>query len=124
MILFVVIVLATLLWVAFYLFDWDPFSAIFFSFVGFLLVVFVFCTNINTAGQLAAEKVRYESLVFQLENNFYDNDNDIGKAELMAQIQDWNEDLARGKAADNNIWIDVFFPEIFEDLDFIELKGE
>ena len=81
------------------------------------------CTG-NTAGKLAAEKARYESLTFQLENNFYDNDNDIGKAELMAKIQDWNEDLARGKAADDNIWIDILYPEIFEDLDFIELKGE
>jgi hypothetical protein len=42
----------------------------------------------------------------------------------MAQIQDWNEDLALGKAADDNIWIDILYPEIFEDLDFIELKGE
>lgn len=82
------------------------------------------CTNINTAGRLAAEQARYESLVFQLENNFYDNENDIGKADLMAQIQAWNEDLALGKAADANIWIDILYPEIYEDLDFIELKGE
>ena len=56
--------------------------------------IFIFAVNyIGLNGDIEASKARYESLTYQYENGLYDNDNDIGKKELMSEIQDWNEDL-------------------------------
>lgn len=38
--------------------------------------------NAGARGSIGAYKERYESLMYQLENNLYDNDNDLGKKEL------------------------------------------
>ena len=41
---------------------------------------------------MAKKQQRYNSLVYQLENNLYDNDNDLGKKELYNEVREWNED--------------------------------
>lgn len=80
------------------------------------------CSYITIDGYVAQNQVRYESLVYQYENDLYDNDNDVGKKELLSEIQDWNEDLARYKALQKNFWVGIFIPNIYDQFEFIELK--
>lgn len=92
--------------------------------VGILAImgIIVIYNNIGIEGKIASCHQRYESLTYQLENNLYDNDNDLGKKELYDQIQAWNEDLAEGKAMQHDIWVGAFYPNIYDEFDFIELE--
>lgn len=81
-----------------------------------------FSANIGVDGFVYRNQKKYESLVYQLENNLYDNDNDIGKKELYDEICDWNTDLAQGKALQNDFWCGIFYPDVYDQFDFIELK--
>ena len=87
------------------------------------VIVLVFC-NVGVNGYVAENKIRYESLVYQYENNIYDNDNDLGKRELMVDIQNWNEDLAKYKVNQKDFWIGAYIPNIYDQLEFIELDKE
>lgn len=64
---------------------------------------------------------QYESLTYQLDNCLYDNDNDIGKKELMNQIQDWNTDLAYRKTIQRNFWVGIYYPNVYDEFEFINL---
>lgn len=65
----------------------------------------------------------YESLVYQYENNVFDSDDDvIGKKELYNQIQDWNEDLAYHQSIQDNFWLGIYYPNIYDQFEFIEYK--
>lgn len=77
--------------------------------------------NIGTKGDIAANIQLHDSLIYQLEHNLYENDNDIGKQELYEKITKWNTDLARGKALQRDFWIGVFYPNIYDDFEFIKL---
>lgn len=76
---------------------------------------------ISADASVAKWKTQYESLTYQLENNLYDNDNDIGKKELMDEIREWNEDLAYYKKIQRNFWVGIYYPNVYDNLEFIPL---
>lgn len=76
---------------------------------------------IGADASVAKWETQYESLTYQLENNLYDNDNDIGKKELMDEIREWNEDLAYCKEIQRNFWVGIYYPNIYDSLEFIPL---
>lgn len=100
-------------------------------FSGFLCVISILALSISAIAlafnyigvdaSIATWQTQYESLTYQLDNNLYDNDNDIGKKELMNQIQDWNTDLAYRKTIQRNFWVGIYYPNIYDDFEFINL---
>lgn len=101
-------------------------AAMFILGVGICLLVistFIFAINyIGTEASIAGWEKRYESLTYQLESNLYDNDNDIGKKELMNEIRKWNEDLAYHKEIQRDFWVGIYHPNIYDNFDFIPLS--
>lgn len=88
-----------------------------------VMLVIICVNNTGLDGDIARLNTRYDMLVYQLENDIYDNDNDLGKRELMKDIQDWNEDLASHKENQDDFWIGIFIPNIYDQFEFIELDG-
>lgn len=88
--------------------------------VAILISVFVIIgVNATLEGEVASNQQRYKSLTYQLENNLYDNDNDVGKKELYNEIREWNEDVAFGREAQDDFWIGIYIPDIFDQFEFI-----
>ena len=106
--------------------DWIEVVLMFVSVASALVVlimsIFVIIANVGVEGKIASNEQRYESLVYQVENEVYENDNDLGKYDLYNQVREWNEDLAEGKAMQNDFWFGIFYPDIFDEFEFIELK--
>ena len=90
---------------------------------GIIASVVVLAINyIGIDGYIAQMNTRYETLVYQYENDIYDNDNDLGKRELMVDIQNWNEDLSSRRERQHDFWIGIYIPNIYDQFEFIELK--
>lgn len=85
-----------------------------------VMLLGILITNSRAPFTIAVYQQRYNSLVYQFENNLYDNDNDFGKKELYDEIRDWNEGLAWRKIAQHDIWIGWFYPNIYDEFEFIE----
>ena len=85
-----------------------------------LIVIVIF--NIGDKAEIEENKQRYDSLVYQAEARLYENDNDVGKKDLANQIQEWNEDLARGRVLQNDFWVGIFIPDIYDEFEFIPMS--
>lgn len=79
---------------------------------------------IHADANVAKYKKRYESLTYQYENDFYNNDNDVGKYELVSQIEYWNTDLAYRKTIQRDFWLGIYYPNIYDQFEFIKLDKE
>ena len=69
---------------------------------------------------LASMQEKRSALVYQLENDIYDNDNDLGKKELYSEITEYNCDVAEGKIKQNNIWVYNLYSDVYDELELIE----
>ena len=94
--------------------------------VGFVAVMtsslIILLSHIGLDAKVERSNARYESLVYQYENDIYDNDNDIGKKELMDDIQSWNEDVSYRKKIQDDFWLGIYYPNIYDQFEKIELK--
>ena len=99
---------------------------IFMSIGGFLAVlasiVIIFFSHMGLDAKVEKYNARYESLVYQYENDIYENDNDLGKKELMDDIQEWNEDLSYYKEMQYDFWLGIYYPNIYDQFEKVELK--
>jgi amino acid transporter len=92
--------------------------------IALAISLLVIAVNYGSADITISENQQvYESLVYQYENQIYDNDNDIGLRDLMVDIQNWNSDLAVQQAKQKNIWIGIYVPNIYDQFEFIELAA-
>lgn len=90
--------------------------------VAIIMLMAIIVENTNVDAYVAENQMRYEMLVYQYENDIYDNDNDLGKRDLMEDIQEWNEDLAYYREAQDDFWVGIFHPNVYDQFEFIELK--
>ena len=65
-------------------------SAIIATLLGMAIIIslcIMACNYIGIDAKVSGYQKHYEALTYQYENNFYNNDNDIGKKELVSEIQ-------------------------------------
>lgn len=79
------------------------------------------CNYLGVDGYVSQMNTRYEMLTYQYENDVYENDNNIGKRELITDIQSWNEDLAWRKENQRDLWIGIYIPNIYDQFESISL---
>lgn len=77
----------------------------------------------NVDAKVAANKEIYNSLTYQLENNLYDNDNDLGKKELYKEIQEWNKDVVYYQNIQDNFWFGIYYPNVFDQFKTIDYEA-
>ena len=94
--------------------------------VGFLAVLtsslIILLSHIGLDAKVEKHNARYESLVYQYENDIYDNDKKKKKKELMDDIQEWNEDVSYYKELQYDFWLGIYCPNIYDQFEKIELK--
>ena len=120
--IFVIIIIAGFV---LFTFDWEDLGIAIsvIGIFGIIVSVIVLAINyIGVDGYIARMNTRYETLVYQYENDIYDNDNDLGKRELMVDIQNWNEDLSSRRERQRDFWIGIYIPNIYDQFEYIELK--
>ena len=87
-----------------------------------LLVIGV--NNGTTEAQTASLIAERECLIYEMENNIYQDGGDdvVGKKALYDQIRVFNGKVAYYKQVNNNIWLDIFYSDAYSAIEPISLK--
>ena len=78
--------------------------------------------NFGADAKAAKYKERYDSLFYQYENEIYCDDNVV--YDLLTDIREYNEDLTYYQEIQDDFWIGIFYPNIFDQFELIELDEE
>ena len=89
-----------------------------------VLSMVILLININIDAKIASDQEKYNSLVYQLESGSFNEGNSVARKELYKEIQEWNEDLAYNKKAQYDFWIGPFYPDYYDNFDFIRIEDE
>ena len=78
--------------------------------------------NANPIGEQAAMEAERETLIYQMENETYKNDNNVGTTELFSSIAGYNGKVLKIQAGRKNPWTNWFYVPYGEDLELIDLE--
>ena len=98
--------------------------SVLFFIISAVLGVIAVSASVGSESRLASMQEKRNALVYQLENDLYNNDNDLGKKELYSEIAEYNCDVAKGKIMQNNIWVYNLYSDVYDDLELIEFDGK
>ncbi len=90
--------------------------------VVFIMTVAVCLGNFGADAKVAKYKERYDSLVYQYENEIYCDDNVV--YDLLTDIREYNEDVAYHREIQDDTWLGIFHPDIYDQFELIELDEE
>lgn len=90
----------------------------------FIMFLVIITNNSATESPRTELKQQHDILVYQLENNLYDNDNDLGLKDLYDDISAYNSKVAKGKVMQRDFWWGIFYPNIYDDLELIKYERD
>lgn len=101
---------------------WTLFGAIC-GLLSLIMLFIIICNNAGTGGMIALHQERYKALTYKVESeNSRDNLGLLNK-DYVDEIQSWNEDLAKNKSLQRDFWLGVFYPNIYDDFETIDLDN-
>lgn len=90
-----------------------------------ILAFFMFgIVSENIASDIKYEKLETEraALEWRLEQNYTNNDNNIGSTELYQEVTSFNKRITEGQAARRNIWLRWLYGDYYDRVELIELR--
>ena len=91
--------------------------------VGFLTCIIAHSVIfLSVDGTTAALQARYDTLIYQIEHHLYEDEiMSVSMRDFMKEITEWNTELANNQALQDNIWVGIFYPNIYNNFNFITL---
>lgn len=94
------------------------------AFVSFIIAVvmlaIIICQGAYAPSMVAENQERYKALTYKLESGTCRDEFGLLNKAIVDEIQEWNEDVAYYQVAQDNFWIGIFYPNVFDQLETID----
>lgn len=106
--------------------DWEGWVLTSITILIFALGFGIAGLHANAYKDLRYQQLSYEhdSLVYQLDNQFYNKITYDGRKELMDDILLYNQKVMEGRVKHNSLWIGILYPEDWDSLPLISLEDK
>ena len=88
-----------------------------------LIMIFILiCQHSSSNAILQQNKERYNALTYKVESGACRDEFGLLSKEIVDEIQEWNEDVVYRKEMQNNFWIGIFYPDIYDGFETIDYE--
>lgn len=106
-----------------YIYDCYGFILTIIACAGLFISALVMSINhIGADAQVAGNNERYEALCYKLESDKVRDELGLLNKDIVDEIQAWNEDIAKYQELQDNFWVGVYYPNIYDQFEIIELE--
>lgn len=73
-------------------------------------------------GYVELNKERYKALTYKIESGACRDEFGLLSKEVIDEVQDWNECVVKGKKIQNDFWLGVFYPDVYDQYETIDYE--
>jgi hypothetical protein len=73
--------------------------------------------------QLEGHKARYEALTYKIESDAYRDEFGLLNKSVIDEVQKWNEDVVYYKAIQDDFWVGIFYPNVYDEFETIDYES-
>lgn len=85
------------------------------------LIAFIVNYTTSTA-RLEANKEKYKAIMYKAETESYYDEFGLLNKDVIDEIQKWNEDLVFNQEMQDNFWLGIYIPNIYDEFETIDYK--
>lgn len=96
-----------------------------FMFSGFAVIIMtvILCyTYTNVGAKVEVNKERYAALEYKIESGACRDELGLLSKEVIDEVQEWNEDVVYYRNTQNNFWIGIFYPDVYDQFETIDYE--
>ena len=86
------------------------------------MLIVLSCIYINVDAKVEVNKERYEALEYKIESGACRDELGLLSKEVIDEVQEWNEDVVYYQNIQNNFWVGIFYPNVFDQFETIDYK--
>lgn len=87
-----------------------------------IMAIILCCSYINVDAKVAENKERYTALEYKVTSGACRDEFGLLSKEVIDEVQDWNEDLIYYRSMQDNFWIGIFYPDVFDQFETIDYE--
>lgn len=99
---------------------WIAVSDIILGFALVISLIVLFGSHFGVSADIASKKEEYNNLCYQLDKIKYDDGISLGEQKILKQVKAWNEDLAYKQKIQKDFWLGCYYPNIYDQFEFIK----
>lgn len=88
-----------------------------------VMLIFIISSHTNVEAKLEQNRERYDALTYKMESTTCRDEFGFLSKEVIDEVQKWNEYVRYYQAAQDDFWIGIFYPNVFDEFETISYES-
>lgn len=98
-------------------------TSIFSMIVIIIMLICIICNHTNVDANLEKHRETYDALTYKMESTTCRDEFGFLSKEVIDEVQEWNKDIRYYQAAQDDFWVGIFYPNVFDEFATIDYES-
>lgn len=91
--------------------------------VALIMLICIICSHTNLEATLEQNREIYDALVYKMESTDCRDEFGFLSKEVIDEVQEWNKDVRYYQSAQNDFWVGIFYPNVYDEFKTIDYES-
>lgn len=93
------------------------------GFVALIMLICIICSHTNVEAKLEKNREFYDALTYKMESTTCRDEFGFLSKEVIDEVQEWNKDVRYHQSAQDDFWVGIFYPNVFDQFETIDYES-